>query len=433
MGGPPTFSGRGAPSRVSENADGTQAPPSPVAVAARGDANAAVARADDLVARFLAGSKQEAPLPVADAVVEEGAIAAAASESLAASGLPRFGSRELSGARLGAVAPVPKAPPASESALSPPIPVYAAAVGPFSKHGDLSAPAVRALRADIKSASIVTDLVAAMAMRPGSDADVGLKSKVLTSLLICARHAADDLIQMVDPARSDVGWVRAQALSQTASMLAKEWRSGDVDESEARRRMDLRLEVVRALLSDSGGEVECSLAIFAEGDRYKECTNQQSAADHRAVAIHQVAWVLSEAVGAVRSQDGSVFAFGLKQEEIISALLQQSVVIVNASKPDIQSPDAAITYLRGAMRRISSLIAAEYRSKAAEICAWVDASEGQAQRNQRIEDSAKMFADSVVPFIAHWGLKNFRSIERASRRLIEESQDEQKSTDRPGH
>ncbi len=335
----------------------------------------------------------------------------------------------------------PSPPPASPipsdlDAFDPPAaPVYGANLSPFGKKNSLSGPAVRALRADIKAASIVTDLVSAMAVHPGSEADVAIKSKLLTSLLVSARKSAEDLIEMVDPARADVGWVRAQALSQTASMLAAEWTKGPgvLDEAEVRRRLDLRMALVHSLLTDRGGEVEAALAAYAEGDYYKACTDAQSASDHRAVAIHQTAWIFSDAVCRVQDKSGVTYSFGLPSEEVVAALLQQTVSIVMATRPEIRDADAASTWMRGAMRRAARLVAAEYSNKAIESCARKDMASSEQEQFIQEKDAPARFNETVIPFIAHWGVKNFQSIERASRQVIEESQDELESADRPGH
>lgn len=469
----PTYTSRG--SRGAAPRHDASAPMAPseamgsavqVAVAATATANEEVKRSDDLAAMFLSLDKPDpvAEDPSATVQLPDEVAPQAIPAPLAMVSRPRFGGRPRFGATarsaaapdqdhdvqaaLGSAdgAPAVSADQAEDPLPDlglgrliakevdvPPSPVYESFKGPYSKKETLSSAAVRALRADVKSASIVTDLVSAMALRPGSDAEVALKSKVLTSLLIQARHSADDLIQMVDPARADVGWVRAQALSQTASMLAREWTSDVLGEDALRHRMELRMGLVRAVLMDQGGEVERALAEFASGDHYKECVDAQSVADHRAVAIHQSAWALADAVTMVKDRKGEVFSFGMPQTDVVAALMQQAVSIVNTSRPDIRDPEASTTYMRGAIRRATTLVAAEYRSKSAEACAWVDAAEGAELVSQRLSACPKMFAETVTPFIAHWGLKNFQSIERAARKLIEESQDEQKSADRPGH
>lgn len=482
----PVFSTRSSSSAKPEPKPGVAEPSetagdvAPVAVAKPSNVNEDLQRSDDLTAMFLSLSRPGAPetpivqpptaveseqLPAAGGGLTHAERAPAEAPSVqqapvvarpAFGSRPRFGSgdqvRSEPASRTGAPSDMqaggdgPAQSIAADDSMPdfglgklptklepPPVPVYEAQKGPFAKKDTLSAAAVRALRSDVKSASIVTELVSAMALHPGSDADVALKSKVLTSLLVQARQSADDLIGMVDPERADVGWVRAQALSQTASMLAREWTSDVLSEDEMRRRMDVRMNLVRAVLMDQGGEVERALGDFANGDRYKECVDAQSAADHRAVAIHQAAWALTDAVVAVKGKEGQVFSFGMAQGDMVAALLQQAISIVNGSRPDIRDPEASTTYMRGAFRRATTLVAAEYRGKAAEACAWVDAADGQEQAGQRLGACPKMFADTVMPFISHWGLKNFQSIERAARKLIEESQDEQTSADRPGH
>lgn len=449
----PSFSRR-APSQVSPSPvphaeegrlDGDA---SPIAVAEKSNANEAVVMADDLAAQFLSKKPVDAVVPEAKMTPVDDLPAPPADQPAATARPPRFGS-----ARTTFVAPAPAqaaidpvvdgAAPAQDeaptyatervAAMEVPDPVaYEGRKGPFGKPGELSSAAVKALRSDVKSAAIVTDLVSSMALHPGSDADVAVKSKVLTSLLFLARQTASDLVDMVDPARADVGWVKAQALSQTASMIAGEWSRESMDAEEVRRRMEFRMSVVRSILMDEGGEVERALGDFAEGDRYKECTDAQSASDHRAVAIHQAAWALVGAIGSVRDERGEVFSFGMPQEAVVALLLQQVVATVTASRPEIRDPEASITYLRGAMRRATSLISAEYKGRAIEACSWVDSAVGEQQRAQRANAAPKMFAEQAIPFIAQWGMKNFQSIERASRKLIEESQDEQESSDRPG-
>lgn len=450
-----------------------------VSSSATSDLSAEVARADDLAAQFLRATRAPAGVELNS---EEGEVAGAASsasgelsapgpgivvrpsfqrnsnsrggalnaryskdakpaESDSESGDPfalvptkRTAVKEKEKAAPAASAPMPDAIPVDQAAFDlPSAPVYGESPGPFGKRGALSGPAVRALRADIKAASIVTDLVSAMAVHPGSDADVAVKSKLLTALLVSARKSAIDLIEMVDPERADVGWVKAQAISQTASMLAAEWTKDALSETEVRRRLDLRMTLVRSLLSDHGGAVEEVLADFAEGNHYKACTDAQSASDHRAVAIHQAAWVFSDAVCSVRDKSGAVYCFCLPEGDVVAALLQQTTSIVMASRPEIRDPEASVTWMRGALRRATRLVAAEYSNKARESCAARDAASDGHEKALHEKGAPAQFSDTVLPFIAHWGIRNFQAIERASRKLIEESQDEYESTDRPGH
>lgn len=292
---------------------------------------------------------------------------------------------------------------------------------------------VKALRADIKAASIVTELVSAMALHPGSEADTGVKKKALTSILALSRRAAQDLIERIDPERADVGWVKAQALSMTSRMLAEQWAAAgsEVPFDAVRERFEECLQMVNSLLDDESGEVSLCLDAFASGDYYKKVDTAQSATDHRVVSIHLASWEFADAVGSVRDTEGKVFCFGMEPELVVQSLLQKTFEIVSACRPEISDAEAAIAYWRGAMKRATKLIGAEYRSKAAETVKWVDDASGE-KRADRIGQSPEIFERQAAPFILEWGMKNFQSIERASKKLIEEASDVQKTSDRHG-
>ena len=291
---------------------------------------------------------------------------------------------------------------------------------------------VRALRQDIKAASIVTEMVAVMALHPGSAADIVVKQKALTSLLALARRSAEDLVGQVDPAHADAGWVKSQALSMTAHVLANTWGScaADCTFDEVRDEFERHMAVVSAVLADDSGEVAMAVDAFAEGDYYKKVDNAQTAADHRLVSIHAAAWSFAETVGSVLDEDDDTFSFGLEPEVVVQALLQKTFEIVSASRPEISDSDAAITYWRGAMRRASTLVGAEYSKKAAETLLWIEDVDGP-DRASRLSQCPALFERQAAPFILEWGMMNFQAIERASKKLIEDVSDVQKTADRP--
>ena len=288
------------------------------------------------------------------------------------------------------------------------------------------------LTRDIQAASVVTKLVSGIALLPGSDADEAEKSKVLVALMVLARRSAEDLVGMVDPENADTAWVQAQALGHVAEMIAAEWHAGNCEVDEARRVIGARMELVRRILVDHGGEMEGVLGAISDGDHDRPCSDAQSVSDHRAVAIHQSAWAFAAAVSGVRDARGELFTCGMAQEDVVSTLLHQAVGSASASRPEFRDANAGIAYLRGALQRSTQLAIAEYIGKAREACAWVDEAIEDAQRAERVRACPAMFADKSMPFIAHWVAKNFQSIERASRKLIEDHQNEVESTDRPG-
>ena len=430
----PSFSRRASPSAPAPELPPQLVEAAPVAVAGPTLASEVIAQADDLAAMFLsrgsvASANEQARTPAMERVEP---LAEPASSSPARP--PQFGnSRVQSHAQA-----LPDPPP---TVLNRAEKSGAADIGSAGdtrddsrarSNGTKEKSEERALRIDLKSAAVVTDLVSAMAIAPGSDADVATKTKILTSVLILARKSADDLVGMVDPDSADTAWVQAQALAHTAQMIAADWRDGSVDLDELRRAVDARMAVVRSILLDHGGEVESALGVFFEGGRDKPCTDAQSASDHRAVAIHQAAWAIGSAVENVRDARGDVFSFGMPQEEIVGALLQHVVSIVAASRPEVRDATAAVLYVRGAMQRATQLIVSEYVNRAGEACAWVDASETDAVRAQRRGTCPAMFSGKSSPQMVQWAIKNFQSIERASRKLIEDSNNENESADRPG-
>lgn len=305
--------------------------------------------------------------------------------------------------------------------------------GKFAQFNSQPSREVKALRADIKAASIVTELVTAMALHPGSGAETVIKQKALTSILALSRRAADDLIARIDPDRADVGWVKAQALSMTSRMLAKQWGAAatGVSFDVVRERFEEDLQIVNALLEDESGEVSLCMEAFASGDYYKKVDSAQSATDHRIVSIHLASWDFAEAVGSVRHKEGGVFSFGMEAELVVHSLLQKTFEIVSACRPEISDSEAAIAYWRGAMRRATQLIGAEYRAKSVETVKWVDDAPSD-KRVARLAECPQIFERQAVPFIFEWGMKNFQSIERASKKLIEEASDVQKTSDRQG-
>lgn len=291
---------------------------------------------------------------------------------------------------------------------------------------------VRELRADIKSATIVTDLVAAMASRPGSGAEPLAKQRVLTQILALARRSAAALAQQMEPERADLAWVQKQALSMTARILARQWEQDDPETSfeEFKDRHEETMAMVTALLSDEEGLIAEAIDVAAQGDHFKKVETPQSAADHRMVSIHAAAWTLASVVASVRQQDGEVFSFGMPVDAVVQALAHKTLEIVIVSKPEISDPDAAVTYWNGAMRRACQLISAEYKTKAKETLGWVDAAKAD-ERAKRIAECADIFERQAIPFIQEWGTKNFQSIERAAKKLIaEDVHDAQKSQDR---
>ncbi len=301
--------------------------------------------------------------------------------------------------------------------------------GPFPARevGELSSVA-----RDIQAASVVTKLVSGISVMPGSDADVEEKSKVLVALMVLARRSAEDLVGMVDPENADTAWVQAQALGNVADMIAAEWIGGNCDVDEVRRVIDARMELVRTILVDHGGEMEGVLGAVSDGGHERPCSDAQSISDHRAVAIHQSAWAFGAAIAAVRDARGEPFTYGMAQEDVVAALLHQVVGIASSNRPDFRDANASIAYLRGALQRSTQLAIAEYGGKAREACAWVDEAVEEAQRVERLRACPAMFVDKAMPQIAQWVSKNFQSIERASRKLIEDHQNENESADRPG-
>ena len=255
---------------------------------------------------------------------------------------------------------------------------------------------------------------------------------VQTCALPISRRSAEELVELVDPENADTAWVQSQALGHVAEMISSEWCAGHGDLDVVRNTVDARMALVRAILIDHGGEMEGVLGVATDGIYERPCSDAQSISDHRAVAIHRSAWSLGSAVANVRDSRGDVFSFGMQQEDVVAALLHQAVGVASASRPDLRDANAAVAYLNGALDRATELVSHEYRSRAQEACAWVAGAADEGQRRERLTACPDMFTAKSIPFISQWVAKNFQSIERASRKLIEDQQNENESADRPG-
>lgn len=277
-------------------------------------------------------------------------------------------------------------------------PVSSLASGPNSS-------AVRELRADIKSANIVTELVAAISRYPGSHVPVGVKTQILTNLLVNARRAAVRVAAVVDPERCNFGWVRAHALEMMAIDVARHWEQmassqGSIDNSldeRALASLEERTECVVQVLSTPDDDLRDSINMALQAAMYNEVSDDQSALDHRLVAINRLAWVMSDLL------DGAPVDVADARQSVVQQLCAAVLTVVNTSKPDIADAEAASSYFRGACMRVAKLVKAEF----------------SRQFKERVEPfDAHAFEQRVLPSIVESVRRDFLCIESAARVLL---------------
>lgn len=279
----------------------------------------------------------------------------------------------------------------------------------------------RAARKDVHAVKVVTRLMRAIAFRPGSDANVRLKSDELVRMLSEVTRGASAVAIAAAPLDAHRGWVNALCAEAIAELVAARAENPAYDGSlDVDHAVQIVSEVFKASeTQDMAAEAIASLMSEAQ---YTEATSEAIAADKVRVSIGLASWDLFDNVMHPRlGLDAFRYTYGHKPEEIVALLTEDAVRIAREMNIRTSSLDSRTMHLQGSIRRVAGLLGSEYMHRTREIMNWISAAESEQEYERRCVEAQASLKTAVIPQVVELARRNFIAIELIAPQLLEES------------
>lgn len=288
-----------------------------------------------------------------------------------------------------------------------------------------SAASDHALRKDIYAVKVVTTLVQGIAFAPGSTSPDKVKTAALRDQLVQVHRLAEQLAKATADGSNPVRpWMISQCSEVVAGVIARssERNSGKVG---ADRLASAQVDAVVAVLHNAQSDQTLALALDAmSNNEYQPVKDIHDVRDRVVVSIAAATWDLSDRI----SESG--FLYGQDLVDLVEALSKDMVKVASDSNVAISNVDMQTAHLQGSIRRLASLIGAEYASRTKRVVRWIE--EGVAEGDLGREAKANAsFTKDILPEILTNARRNFVSIEKFAPKLIEDARQVTANSERP--
>jgi hypothetical protein len=291
---------------------------------------------------------------------------------------------------------------------------YAAPKGGFSRFGvdPATLPAAEARR-DVHAVKVVTKLVAGIAFEPGSKASPAQKVEALRARMDEMQRAAGELADLVSPDHV-TGWVRAQCCEAVADMIGKRCeRVGAFQDVTAAVRA-VGETIAQAGLDERVAEIVDGLA----DSKYRTADDRETAQARLMVSTASAVWDTYDRVTAATVL-GRPYTFERSALEIAEALVGSVHEVASSLAIEVPDVDMQVAHLQGSIRRIATLISAEYCAQILRADDFIRQAAGPEQE-ARLAALTKR-ADAIIADSIRVGTDNFRAVEGVAPRLLEQS------------
>jgi hypothetical protein len=285
--------------------------------------------------------------------------------------------------------------------------------GAFGRYSETNHAPVAAARRDVHAVKVVSRVVEGIAFEPGSHATPEEKVKALRGRLDEVQQSASVLASLVSPDNQG-SWVRAQCAEQVAEMIAKRsMRVAAFHDVPAVARA-----VAETIYVASHDSHVAAIVDMLQDAKYRPAHDGEVAYARIMVSVSAAVWDVYDRVSTVCVLDRP-YSFERSPVDIAQMLVAEIHDIAASLAIDVPDRDMQVAHLQGSVRRVASLIGAEYAAQMMRADDFIRAASG-AEREARLL-ALKSRLDAIVGESVRVGVLNFQAIESIAPRLLEES------------
>lgn len=285
-------------------------------------------------------------------------------------------------------------------------------------------PSVVGARQAMQAAKVVAPLVAAVSFYPGAGAHKGELSKALSTMLVAVNKGATAVAEHWSSVRGkDVPiWLVSQLMQSYAEVVAKRWESTGTADIE-----QMTAEMCQLLTSEDGEVARMLMEVSDQA--YVEATSADVAANRIAASTIAAAWQLWDSVHhevLLLSEDVSerpvtYYSYERDPAEVVDKLLRMCLGVCRAMPLNVDHADTRVSHMQSSIRRMASLVGAEYVSQTRFVCKWIAEKEAFSEEwRERRSNAAADFEPRILPHICEWARQNFVRVQQGAYGAVEE-------------
>jgi hypothetical protein len=292
---------------------------------------------------------------------------------------------------------------------------YEAAPNAFSRFAvETGAAQVAEARRDVHAVKVVVKLVAGIAFEPGSNASPADKIAALNERMDEMLRLARELAEQVSPGNQS-NWVVGQCCEAVADMIGKGCeRVGAFQDVPAAVRA-----VGEAIAAAGMDERVAEIVDELSHARYKPADDRDTAQARLMVSTASAVWDVFERVSSATIL-GQPYFFGRSALEITEALTASLHTTASERAITIADVDMQVSHFQGSIRRLATLIGAEYCAHVARVDAWVK-QVAVGEREARLA-ALPLRIDDIVAESVSVATVNFVAVESRASQLLGMSQ-----------